>query len=553
MKLNSIFTAILCVGACFGRPASAAEALPSALTPPMGWNDWAHYQCDYTAGTILANARALVRTGLAARGYDTVTIDDCWMLKDRSSHGDLQVDPHRFPDGMRPVAATIHALGLKFGIYEDAGYATCGGFAGSGAAKGGGRPHFLTDARLFASWGVDYLKLDGCNVEIPKGQSAAAAYRAAYRAESIALQRVGSPVVFSESAPAYFQGTPDWYDVLGWVRGDGQLWREGTDVQVYDATHPRRSRFGSVMWNYDYNLPLARFQKPGNWNDADFVIGGDSGMTPAETRSQLALWSMMSAPLILSSSLDELSPAAIAILGNRAVLSVDQDRLGRMATLVRRSASMDLLMKPLQDGNYAVAVLNRGVGTLHLEVAPRDLGFSADRCRLEVRDLWTGARHASVAVLSGDIRAHDTDIWKIRPAAACGSPARIGVISRIVPNVPEDRQDSEDYTRCLAAPGAVRQCDGTAAETWRIMPNGMVRSGRGCLTQMGARAALTKCGSADGQRWSYTLLGNLINRSSRLCLTGPTSGRLAVLACGHNLASQIWALPNDPMAGAAMR
>src|SRR6185312_12567805 len=98
--------------------------------------------CDFTASTILANARALVRTGLAARGYDTVTIDDCWMLKDRDSRGNLQPDPRRFPHGMRPVAAAIHALGLRFGIYEDAGPATCGGFAGSGSPSGGGEPHF---------------------------------------------------------------------------------------------------------------------------------------------------------------------------------------------------------------------------------------------------------------------------------------------------------------------------------------------------------------------------------------------------------------------------
>lgn len=554
MKANHILAlALLGAAACFGRQARAAEAPPLAATPPMGWNDWAHYQCDYTADTILANARALVESGLAARGYDVVTIDDCWMLKRRDRRGDLQVDPHRFPAGMRAVAAAIHALGLKFGIYEDAGYATCGGFAGSGPAKRGGPPHFLTDARLFASWGVDYLKLDGCNVQTAKGQSREAAYRAAYRAESLALRRVGRPIVFSESAPAYFQGSPDWYDVLGWVRGYGQLWREGTDVQVYDARQPRQSRFASVMWNYDYNLALARFQKPGNWNDADFIIGGDSGMTLAETRSQLALWSMMSAPLILSSSLDQLSPAALAVLGNRAVLSVDQDPLGRMATLVRRSAAMDLLLKPLQGGAYAVAVLNRSSATLHIGLAARDLGFAGDLCRFEAQDLWSGARQASVSAFGADVQAHDTAIWKIRPGADCGTPARIGAITRIVPDVPDSRRDSQDYTRCLAAPGVARPCEGTPSEAWRIMADGRLRSGQECLTQIGGRAALKSCGSADRQRWRYTLSGNLINRGTHLCLTGPASGALAARVCGHNLASQIWALPNDVAPGADTR
>lgn len=148
-------------------PAQTTERL--ALRPPMGWNDWAHYQCDFTADDILANAKALVKTGLASHGYNTVTIDDCWMQKDRDASGNLQVDPKRFPQGMKAVGDAIHGLGLKFGIYEDAGYLTCGGFAGSGEPKGGGKDHFLQDAKLFASWGVDYLKLDGCNVYVPTG------------------------------------------------------------------------------------------------------------------------------------------------------------------------------------------------------------------------------------------------------------------------------------------------------------------------------------------------------------------------------------------------
>lgn len=519
-----------------------------AATPPMGWNDWAHYQCDYTANTILANARALVRTGLAARGYDTVTIDDCWMLKDRDRHGNLQPDPRRFPHGMRPVAAAIHALGLRFGIYEDAGATTCAGFAGSGIASGGGEPHFPADARLFASWGVDYLKLDGCNVRPDTGAAGNAAYWFAYRAESRALAQTGRPIVFSESAPAYFQGTPYWYDVLDWARGYGQLWREGTDIQVHDGKHPDIERFASVMWNYEYNLQLGRFQRPGNWNDPDFIIGGDRGLTLAEARSQLALWSMMSAPLILSSDLSSLSPAAIAVLGNESVLSVDQDPLGVMATLVRRSASMDVLLKPLEAGGYAVAVLNRSPAVLRIRLLPRELGFGA-ACRLDARDLWTGSQQTADA-LSAAIATHDTDIWKVRPAAACGTPAPFGAIARTVPDVPESREDAEDYTRCLSAPATVGQCAGTAAEAWRITPDGMLRSGRRCLTQAGNRVLLATCRSTDSQRWRYTLAGNLINRGSHLCLTGPRNGTVEVRACGHNLASQIWTLPGNTQRGA---
>jgi alpha-galactosidase len=529
-----------------GLPASAsAKPAPRlALTPPMGWNDWAHYQCDYTAKTILANARALVRTGLAARGYHRVTIDDCWMRKQRSSSGNLQPNPKKFPLGMQVVSAQIHSLGLKFGIYEDAGYATCGGFAGSGIPHGGGKAHFLQDARLFAHWRVDYLKLDGCNVYARKGESKYAAYKAAYRAEHAALQKVGRPIILLESAPAYFQGTPDWYDVLTWARKYGQLWREGSDIEIYDRKEPNRSRFASIMWNYDYNLELGRFQRPGNWNDADFIIGGDHGVTLAETKTQLALWSMMSTPLILSSNINKLSPAAIRILGNRAVISIDQDPLGRMATLLQRRPVMDLLLKPLVHQEYAVAVLNRSPAPIDVAVSAAQLGFLHEGCRFAVRNLWSGSQHRSVGTLRAKIAAHDTAIWKIRPASQCSRPLRIGTITRIVPQSSLNHHIASDYTRCLTAPARVGKCTGSVAQSWLITRRGALESGEKCLAQSGSHVALEACHHWSAQRWDYDLVGNLINRATHQCLTGPRSGKLTVRKCGHNIATQIWALPN---------
>jgi alpha-galactosidase len=507
----------------FAAPAN--DAPPLAATPPMGWNDWAHYQCNYNAQDILSSAKALVTTGLAARGYDTVTIDDCWMQKDRDPHGDLQADLHRFPDGIEPIARAVHALGLKFGIYEDAGYATCGGFAGSGEPKGGGQDHFLQDAKLFASWGVDYLKLDGCNLYVPKGSSEAEIYRKAYAAESAALKTVGRTIVFSESAPAYFEGTPEWYDVLSWVGSYGQLWREGDDMANYHAKRPGNPRFRSVLWNYAYNLPLGRFQKPGNWNDPDFVIGGDDGLSVAESRSNFALWSMMSAPLILSSDVAKLSPEAVAILGNKSIIAVDQDALGRMATLVRRSPSMDVLFKPLAGGDYGVAVLNRGAEPIRVELRPADLGFAPNpECRLDRQDLWSGTSQS----------------------AACGEPTRTGTITMIVTG---RHHDITSYSLCLAAPGHVGSCAGTPEETWTVTASGALKSAQGrCLAVVEGKPEMQACAPNKAQDWNYTLAGNLIDNENHECLSaGGADGKpesLSIQACGHNLPNQIWSLPN---------
>ncbi|MBN9615116.1 MAG: ricin-type beta-trefoil lectin domain protein [Acidobacteriales bacterium] len=526
----------------FGASHPVARQL--AATPPMGWNDWAHYQCNYTAQDILSNARALVKTGLAAHGYDTVTIDDCWMQKDRDASGNLQADPQRFPQGIKPVAEAVHALGLKFGIYEDAGYLTCGKFAGSGEPDGGGKDHFAQDARLFASWGVDYLKLDGCNLYVPKGGSMAEVYRKAYAAQSAALKTVKRPIVFSESAPAYFQGQPDWYDVLSWVRGYGELWREGDDIANYHAKNPSKPRFDSVLWNYAYNLPLGRFQKPGNWNDADFIIGGDDGMSAAETRSQVALWSMMSAPLILSSDVEKLSPQSVAVVGNKSVIAIDQDALGRMATLVRRSLTMDVLLKPLSGGDYAVTVLNRSTAPVQVGLYPADLGFSSG-CELEAQNLWSGKRITGATSLQSDVAAHDTVIWKIHPAASCGTPKRTGTITMIATG---KQHDIKSYSRCLSATGGVGDCDGSPAETWTVAANGALESAGRCLAVSGRKLVMQACSAVKTPRWKYTLVGNLIDRKSGQCLSAnklngePDS--LSMQACGHNQPNQIWSLPN---------
>jgi alpha-galactosidase len=524
-------------------PASAAPADANlAATPPMGWNDWAHYECRFNAQTILDNAEALVKTGLAARGYNTVTIDDCWMQKTRDAKGDLQPDPGRFPQGMAAVAKAIHGMGLKFGIYEDSGYLTCGGFAGSGTLNGGGRDYFLQDAKLFASWGVDYLKLDGCNLYVPKGGSMDAVYRKAYAAEHAALQQVHRPIVFSESAPAYFQGTPDWYDVLSWVRGYGQLWREGSDIEVYNPKNPGNSRFKSVLWNYSYNLELGRFQKPGNWNDADFIIGGDPGMTLAESRSQMTLWSMMSAPLILSDDLARLSPEAIAIVGNQRVLAVDQDPLGREATLVRRGPAMDLLLKPLAQGDYAVAVLNRSASSRNVTLRPADLGFNASAaCRFDAQDLWKGATSSSAASLTADIASHDSTLWKVHPTSACGAPTRTGTVTLIV-----NKEDLpiDQYTRCLASDGKVGPCMGASTETWTYTQGGALQSGGRCLAASGSTVSMKACAATDtGERWKYTLAGKLIGADGK-CLGATASSGLSSQTCGYNLPNQIWSLPN---------
>ncbi|GAA1914565.1 glycoside hydrolase family 27 protein [Streptantibioticus ferralitis] len=385
-------------------PSSGYHGL--AATPPMGWNDWSYYQCNIDQKLILDQGRALVRSGLAVKGYNTVTTDDCWMTKTRDASGNLVSDPQKFPDGMAYVGRQLHAMGLKFGIYEDAGTQTCGGYAGSWQ-------HYDADARLFAKWGVDYLKLDGCNVPSIPGQSGQETYRQAYAGMSQALQHSGRKIVFSESAPAYFQGTSDWYTVLGWVARYGNLWREGTDIAL--GQESGAAKWKSLLGNYDYNAPLVKYAGPGHWNDPDFLLVGDSGLTADEMQTQLTLWAEMSAPLISSTDLTKLSPQALSILGNRDIIAVDQDRAGVQGTRVVHTGTHDVLTKPLAGGDRAVVFLNRGDAPLTIGASAGTLGFGKAQ-HLSGKDLVTKRTSSYGSSVTVQVRPHATVMLRLRAA-----------------------------------------------------------------------------------------------------------------------------------------
>lgn len=533
-------------------PQAAATALAATLaaTPPMGWNDWAHYECSVTEQTVVANADALVSTGLAAKGYKTVTVDDCWMSASRDASGTLVADPVKFPHGMAWLGTYLHTKGLNFGIYEDAGSTTCGGYPGSGQSSSGGPDHFAHDAATFASWGVDYLKLDGCNVYIPSGQTTEQAYRNAYSAEASALAAAGRPIVFSESAPAYFQsgewGNPTWFDVLGWVGQYGQLWREGWDIATYSASNPNASRWSSVLSNYGYNRWIARYAHPGNWNDPDFLIAGDPGLSADESRSQVALWAMMNAPMILSSDVTALSPAGLAALGNTDIIAVDQDSAGKQAGVVSTNGTVDVLAKPLANGDRAVSVLNRGSSAQTVSTTLSSIGLPG--CTVSAKDLWAGTTSTTSSALSATIPAHGTAIWRLTPAAGCAAAVPTGeIVGNGAKCADVTGSGQTDGTAVI-----LYSCTGNANQAWARPGDGTARSLGKCLTASGTTAGsavvISACVGSTAQHWTAHADGTLTSDASGLCLDvygGGTadSTKLDAWTCGSHQANQAWALP----------
>ncbi|MFE2554007.1 ricin-type beta-trefoil lectin domain protein [Streptomyces sp. NPDC059355] len=547
-------TAAALLAFCLAPAPAAAEPYatsdaPLALTPPMGWNNWAHYMCDIDEAKVVANADALVSSGLAAKGYDTVTVDDCWMAKSRDADGSLVVDAQKFPHGMAWLGEYLHAKGLKFGIYEDAGSVTCERYPGSGSPDGGGPDHYAQDARQFASWKVDYVKMDGCNLWVPPGTTKEQAYRDAYNAVADALRTSGRAMVLSASAPAYFQqgewGGSDWHKVIGWVGETGQLWREGKDIKVYNAAAPATSRWSSVLGNYGYNRWLGRYAAPGNWNDPDFLIAGAPGLTAAESRSQVGLWAMMAAPFILSSDVSKLTPAGLAALGNSDLIALDQDPMGRQGAVLSANATFEVLARPLANGDRAVAVLNRSAGARDISVPLTDVGLYS--CTVDAKDLWSGKSAEVSTSLTGKVSAHDTAVFRLTPHEGCGEARPTGQITG------NGAQCVDGVNTTGVGALVLSPCTAAGDQRWVLGPESSVRLTGKCLSAgEGGVVELAACASGEpGQSWTHRRDGVLVEDVSGLCLTAPAAAaapdapaeRLRLTDCGDHRVDQAWSLP----------
>lgn len=353
---------------------TAAQLAP---TPPMGWNSWNHFAGKVDEADVRAAAKAMVDSGMAAAGYKYIIIDDTWQGK-RDAQGFIHPNS-KFPD-MPGLIAYVHSLGLKFGIYSSPGPLTCAGYAGSYG-------HVRQDAETYAKWGVDYLKYDLCSylgiIHKEAGNNPVkdrVMQEAAYLKMHKALVATGRPIVFS-----LCQYGLD--DVWKWGASvGGNLWRTTGDIK---DNYARMAQIGFGQ------AGLAKYAGPGHWNDPDMLEIGNGGMTNEEYRTHMSLWAILAAPLIAGNDLSHMSPATLAILTNREVIAVDQDRLGKEGDRVSKNGPLEIWAKPLAGGAKAVGLFNRDTQPHSMTLKLSAVGFPADA---HLRDLWL---HKSVQAHRG--------------------------------------------------------------------------------------------------------------------------------------------------------
>ena len=350
-----------------------------ALTPTMGWMSWERYVCNTDCETYpdacinedlyMRAADLLKSEGYMDVGYTQVSIDDCWSTAERNSEGDQQADPARFPNGMKAVGDYLHAKGGKFGFYSDIGTRTCGDYIGM---KG----NFQRDIDLFASWGIDYLKLDGCNEDL-------ADMPADYAEVSKILSNSGRDIVFSCSWPAYVPGNGEDNDGIILRLASGAKRSEVINVTTNPITrmlseicHTWRN-FDDVSDSWASVSSIIDFWKrnstddnfvavsgPGSWNDADMLMVGNNGLSHGEERTQFALYAIFATPLFLSTDLLKVSDESKAILQNTEIIAVNQDASGQGIMLSEGKGewweSSRVWGRALSNGKYAIVIQNDG-------------------------------------------------------------------------------------------------------------------------------------------------------------------------------------------------
>lgn len=393
----------LAVSGISGQPANALLA----PTPPMGWMSWNQFGPEVSDQLLCEMADAMVVSGMKAAGYEYVCIDDLWH-GGRTKEGYLFPDAQRFPRGIKPIADYLHNKGLKLGIYSDVAEKTCGKQPGSLGYE-------EKDAQTFASWGIDYLKVDYCFA--PDDQEAAIER---YGVMVRAIRKAGRPIVFSVC---------EWGPREPWLwapKVGAQLWRTGWDIR--DIWEGEYNDYHLGVTNIiDRQADLADYAGPGHWNDPDMLIIGLNGKgrytspkgwpSPNETeyRSHMSLWCLMAAPLHATCDLRNMDATTRQILTAPEIIAVNQDHLGKQARRTIKDRDLEVWKKPLSDGQYALGLLNRGRDTQELKVNWADIALPRP---WKVRDLWA---RADLGVFRGSftttLASHQTRVLRLTPAS----------------------------------------------------------------------------------------------------------------------------------------
>ncbi len=389
--------------------ASSCCERPQEVKPPlMGWSSWNAYMVDISDSIITHQADLMVEKGLKEAGYRYVNIDDGFFGY-RDERGYMVPHPERFPkgpEGMRALVDHIHSLGLKAGIYSDAGDNTCGSsynhdLNGLGAGLYG---HDVVDAeRYFNEWDFDFIKLDYCG-----GQNLKLDPEERYREIRRVIDSVATRHIRINVCRWNFPGT--------WVNGIGDSWRISADI---------RPVWKSIKYIVGKNLYLSAYAGNGNYNDMDMLAVGYNikpspfweeglGLSYTEEEAHFGIWCIMSSPLLLGCDIEYIPEETMKIITNPELIAINQDRLGLQAHVVQHVGETYVFAKDILEkwGNTrAVALYNPADTSMRFTLTPEEIEMTGT---LTVRDLNLNADLGECSSIEMTLPPHSAKILKVR-------------------------------------------------------------------------------------------------------------------------------------------
>ena len=362
-----------------------------ALTPPLGWNSWNIFHENINENQIKEIADAMVESGLKDAGYIYLNLDDNWMDTKRDAEGALTHNPKTFPNGMKAIADYVHSKGLKFGLYGDHGKRTCHHYNSNWQSESGSYGHEEIDAKRLAEWGVDYWKYDNCDVAPGSNQEED------YTRMSKALRNSGRDIVFSICM----------WEYKDWMPKIANLWRTTFDIgPEWRST----SWYRGVYEIIDANDKYWQVAGPGHWNDPDMLEVDNNNLSYEEQKSQMTMWSIMAAPIMISSDVRKMSAQVKDLYMNKDMIAINQDSLGVQGHRISNDKGKQVWTKPLKNGDIAVALLNDNTSPQTISVEFADLGITGE---VEVRDAWQKKDLGPQSGLSAEVPAHGSVLLRL--------------------------------------------------------------------------------------------------------------------------------------------
>lgn len=382
-----------------------------ALTPPMGWNSYDSFKENVKESDVVDAAKAM-KTLLQPYGWDTVVIDYLWYDPEKTidANGRWLPAKSKYPnangaDGFAPLAAQVHALGLKFGIHlmrgiprksvtanspvADSTYTasqagntgdTCSWddhMYGVKADTDAGKAWYDSIYKQYAAWGVDFVKVD--DMMNPYGGNVL--HSAEVRAVHDAIVKTGRSIILSLSPG------PNQVKDVAVLNANANMWRQVNDFWDTNGLSSMSDEFTAA-----YNWSITSGITPGHWPDADMLpLGTIGNRACAFSHNQqvmvMSLWAMMPSPLIFGGMMTKLGSDSwtLALLTNEEVLAVNQDALGQRGKQLSQQNNTEVWARDLSDGRKAVALFNRGTQDATMSVTFSQLGLAGTPA---VRDLW---------------------------------------------------------------------------------------------------------------------------------------------------------------------